>query len=288
MRPFLSIISKINIFFLKLFADKTATNHDNEELRGFIDLYAIAKTSSEDKNKVREERAMLRSILDLDDTDVEKIMVHRKEVYMINYDQEPVEIIEQLASSRYTRIPVWKDSTSNITGVIHIREALKLLTAKNEDINHDDINSIITEPWFIPETVSLVDQMRAFQKRQEHFSVVVDEYGSFMGIVTLEDIIEEIIGDIKDEHDMPIKGVYKNSDGSYNVKGNITIRDLNRELNLGLDEDDATTIAGFVINIARKIPDNHQVFSHQNFSFEVIRRHKNQLTLIKIKELNQL
>lgn len=278
-KPVTLAINYIARAHLRLFNYKTEIQNEFaalEELRGTIDLHFSEKKASMD------ERAMLRSILELRSVDVDEIMVHRKNVTMIDAD-EPVDVIvEQVLSSPFTRIPLWRGNVDNIVGVIHAKDLLRLTQSHQGNINELDISSILAEPWFIIETRDLIGQLRAFRARREHMAIVVDEYGAFKGIVTLEDILEEIVGEISDEHDITVRGVRSQEDGTYIIDGTVTIRDMNRELEWDLPDEGAATMAGLLVYKIRKIPEVGQVFNIHGYRFEVLRRHRNQITLLKI------
>ncbi|HMB77404.1 MAG TPA: HlyC/CorC family transporter [Kiloniellaceae bacterium] len=250
-----------------------------EELRGVIDLHAG------EGEEERHEREMLRSILDLADVWVEEIMVYRRDVIALNVDQPPERILEEVLSSPYTRLPIWKDEPDNIIGVLHAKALLRAIQANPGDLSELDIVEIAADPWFIPDTTDLLSQLQAFRSRHEHFAIVIDEYGEFLGIVTLEDILEEIVGDIADEHDEEIEGVVVMADGSVLADGRVTLRDLNRRFDWRLPDEEASTIAGLVLQEARTIPETGQVFAFHGFSFEIAKRQRNQLTSIKITRL---
>ena len=247
-----------------------------DELRGAIELH------DGDDEAVDHERAMLRSVLDLSEVDVGEIMVHRKTVSMINADDPPEEIVAQVLASPYTRLPLWRDNVDNIVGVIHAKELLRALQEHPEGAAELDIPNLAADPWFIPETTRLLDQLHAFRGRHEHFALVVDEYGSLMGVVTLEDILEEIVGDISDEHDISVPGLRRQPDGSFIVDGKFTIRDLNRQLEWNLPDEEAATIAGLVLHESRRIPEVGQTFLFHGVRFEVLRRQRHQITSLKV------
>ena len=247
-----------------------------EELRGAIDLHAGPG------EQIKHERAMLRSILDLDQVVVSEIMIHRKDVFMIEADQPVAAIIERLLESQFTRIPLWSGEPDNIVGILHAKTLIKAVYENAGHIESLDIHALAAKPWFIPESTTLIDQLQAFRRRREHFALVIDEYGSFMGIVTLEDILEEIVGDIADEYDETLSGVWPQPDGSYIVSGSLTIRDLNRRFDWRLPDEEAATLAGLVLHEARRIPDVGQVFSFHGFRFEILRRKRNQILSIRI------
>jgi Mg2+/Co2+ transporter CorB len=214
-------------------------------------------------------------------------MIHRGDVTAINIELPPETIVDDVLASPYTRIPLWRDKPDNIVGVLHAKGLLRALRSAGEDPTRIDIEEIAGDPWFIPESTDLLSQLQAFRSRHEHFAIVVDEYGEFLGIVTLEDILEEIVGDIADEHDVEIEGVKVEEDGSVAIDGRVTIRDLNRRFGWRLPSDDAATIAGLVLYEARTIPREGQVFAFHGFSFEILRRKRNQLTLIRLTPLGQ-
>ncbi len=251
-----------------------------EELRGAIDLHEGAEPET------RHERQMMRSILDLDEVDVGEIMTHRRHIVMVDTEEKPEAVIDQILASQFTRTPLFKGDSDNVVGVLHTKELLREMHTLGGATSQLEIGKLAVEPWFIPDTTSLLDQLQAFRKRREHFAVVVDEYGALMGIVTLEDILEEIVGEIEDEHDTPVAGVRPQTDGSYLVDGTVTIRDLNREFDWSLPDEEAATIAGLVLEEARLIPERGQVFTFHGFRFEILRRVRNQITSIRLTPPN--
>jgi Mg2+/Co2+ transporter CorB len=252
-----------------------------ELMRGVIEMHEGPD------EEINQQRAMLRSILDLADVEVEDIMIHRKNVQMIDGNQPPATIVDEILESPYTRIPIYRESQDNIVGVIHIKQLLRALHEVGGKPDKVKIDSILQDPWFIPESTTLFDQLQAFRERREHFAVVVDEYGSIMGIVTLEDILEEIVGEIDDEHDTSVLGVTY-QDGSYIVDGSVTIRDLNREFEWRLPDEEYATIAGLILFEAKMIPEVGQSFIFFNFRFDVLKRQRNQLVKIRITPLEAL
>ena len=253
-----------------------------EELRGAIELHRGRG------NMAGHERAMLHSILDLADVDVEMVMQHRRDIFMIDASQPTSRIVEQALESPFTRIPLWRDTPDNIIGVMHAKAMLREVHAHTGDLDALDIDKIAAPPWFIPETTTLLDQLHAFRRRREHFALVVDEYGALMGVVTLEDILEEIVGDISDEHDVVPIGVRPQRDGSYLVAGHVTIRDLNRRFGWNLPDQDAATIAGLVIHESKVIPQVGQIFHFHGFRFQIGRRQRNRITSIRITKIDNI
>lgn len=244
-----------------------------EELRG-----AIEQHNAPDSHQ---ERLMMRSILDLDDVRVDAVMTHRSSVFMVDANMHFDDNLDKILKAKYSRIPLFKEDDTKIVGLIHVRHLVQEL--HTTEVSNMCLQQISSEPWFIPETTSLLEQLQAFRERREHFAMVVDEYGDFQGIVTLEDILEEIVGDIDDETDTVIKGVTPQNDGSYLVDGTVTLRDLNRDLDWSLpDDDNAVTVAGLVLYESGRIPDVGQMYMFYGFRFEVMERHRNQIKTLKI------
>ncbi|MEM9197572.1 MAG: HlyC/CorC family transporter, partial [Pseudomonadota bacterium] len=238
------------------------------------------------------DRDRLLGALDLADRTVEEVMSHRRHIFMIDADSPPDEILTDCLNAPYTRIPVWREDPDNIVGVIHAKELLREVdrlirsTPQGlENLQTFDIMSVVTEPWFVPETTSLDDQMRQFLRRHSHFALVVDEYGALRGLVTLEDILEEIVGEITDEYDASIPAFTPDADGAVTLDGTTTIRDLNRAMDWSLPDEEATTVAGLVMHEAQAIPTAGQVFSFHGYRFEVLERQRNQLRQIRVKRL---
>ncbi len=267
---------------LRLFgvrADADAVGDVEEELRGVISLHQGPEP------EVADEREMLRSVLDLADLEVEEIMTHRSALVMVDAQKSPQVVVRQVLASPHTRLPVFEGNPDNIVGVIHAKDLLRAVHRTKGNIEKLDIKKVASTPWFIPESTSLIDQLREFRRRREHFAIVVDEYGDLQGVVTLEDILEEIVGDIADEHDQMIAGIRPTGDGAFVVDGDVTIRDLNRELGWDLPDQEASTVAGLVMYEAQRIPEVKQVFAFYGFRFEILRRKNNRITSIRVRPL---
>ncbi len=247
-----------------------------EELRGAIELHTGSSGEAE------YERAMLRSILDLTTVAVTEIMRHRKAMFMINIEDSHEDLVKQVTNASYTRIPVWKGNPENIVGMIHTKDLLRAVQLHKGHLKDLDIEKIITPPWFVPETTTLFSQLAAFRQRREHFALVVDEYGDLQGMVTLEDVLEEIVGEIVDEHDVEIPGVRITSDGTYVIDGALTLRDLNRLYGWNLPDEHATTLAGLVLHETREIPETGQSFIIHGFRVDILRRHRHQITQLRV------
>jgi Mg2+/Co2+ transporter CorB len=253
-----------------------------EELRGAIELHRGRGAMA------GHERAMLHSILDLADVDVEMVMQHRRDIFMIDSALPSSKIVEEALESPFTRIPLWRDTPDNIVGVMHAKAMLREVHAHTGDLDALDLDNIATPPWFIPESTTLLDQLHAFRRRREHFALVVDEYGALMGVVTLEDILEEIVGDISDEHDVVPIGVRPQRDGSYLIAGGVTVRDLNRRFGWDLPDQEAATIAGLVIHESKVIPQVGQIFHFHGFRFQIARRQRNRITSVRMTKIGDI
>ena len=260
-------------------AQNVLSAHD--ELRGAIDLHLKEGTV------VKEDRDMLGGILDLQELEVADIMVHRTKMTMIDGDEDAKEIVGKVLKSGHTRIPVWKEIPDNIIGVLHAKDLFISLQKHDGDAARVVIEDILTPPWFVPDTRAIPDLLNAFLRRKSHFAIVVDEYGEVQGLITLEDIIEEIVGDIQDEHDAVAIGVRAKPDGSYLVDGGVAIRDINRAFGWDLPDEEATTVAGLVIHEARMIPEVGQAFSFHGFRFEILKKRRHQVTAIRMTPLQR-
>ena len=258
-------------------AENVLTAH--EEVRGVIELH------HKEGAFVKKDRDMIGGILDLRELTVSDVMIHRTKMVMVDGSSPPATIIADVLDSGHTRVPIWKDRPDNIVGIVHAKDLLKALMRTKGDADRIDLDEIVNTPWFVPDTRPVADQLNAFLRRKMHFAVVVDEYGEVMGLVTLEDIIEEIVGDISDEHDIAVPGVRKDPDGSYVVEGTVPIRDLNRLLDWDLPDEEATTVAGLVVHEAQSIPKVGQTFTFHRHRFEVLRKRRHQVTLLRISPL---
>src|ERR1700760_352844 len=281
--PLLTVIEAIVRVLMRLLGIKIGANQPvlspTERLRGAVDLL-------HHEGKVeKQDRDMLGGLLDLSELQVSDVMVHRTEMVMVNADLSPEELMTEVLASEYTRIPLWRDKPENIIGVLHAKDLLRAIRAAEGDMARIDVSSLALPPWLVPEMRPVSEQLKAFRRRKTHFAMVVDEYGEFEGIVTLEDILEEIVGDISDEQDVVVAGVRAQPDGSVVVDGSVPIRDLNRAMDWHLPDEEATTVAGLVIHEARSIPERGQSFTFHGFRFRVLRRERNRITALRIVPL---
>lgn len=247
-----------------------------EELKGAVDIL------HEEGNVERAARDMFGGVLDLQIMHVADVMIHRTKMRTIDADLPPQQIVREVLASPFTRMPLWRERPDNFVGVLHSKDLLRALDAAGGDASKISVDDVMLPPWFVPEATTLEDQLEAFLKRKTHFALVVDEYGEVMGLVTLEDILEEIVGDIRDEHDLAVQGVRPQPDGSVLVDGAVPVRDLNRVMAWTLPDEEATTIAGLVIHEAGAIPEAGQVFTYHGFRFEVMRKIRNRVTALRV------
>jgi len=269
---------------LRLFGVRMGENQPilsaHEELRSAVDLLR-----HEDRVE-KVDRDMFGGVLDLRELTVSDVMLHRTKMITLNADDPPEEIVRAVLAAPVTRLPLWRGTPENIVGILHSKDLLRAIQAGGGDLSRIDIQGIALPPWFVPDVRPLAEQLKAFRRRKTHFALVVDEYGEVMGLVTLEDILEEIVGDIADEHDIAVTGVRPQADGSLNVDGSVPIRDVNRAMDWDLPDEEATTIAGLVIHASRSIPEPGQSFTFYGFRFEVLRRTRNRITSLRITPLH--
>jgi len=284
--PVMMAIETIVRGVLSVFGVKVGKNQDilsaHEELRGAVDL--LHHEGSVEKHDLE----MFGGVLDLRDLTVADVMLHRTEMITVDAGAPPEEIVRQVLAAPVTRVPLWRDSPENIIGILHAKDLLRAIQAAGDDLAKVDVEAIARPPWFVPDLRPLAEQLKAFRRRKTHFALVVDEYGEVMGLVTLEDILEEIVGDISDEHDLVVAGVRPQPDGSVSVDGSVPIRDLNRVMDWNLPDAEATTIAGLVIHESRLIPEPGQSFTFHGFRFQVLRRARNRITGLRITPLKQV
>jgi Mg2+/Co2+ transporter CorB len=273
------IVRKVLLLFgIRTQQSMMATTED--ELRGVISMHKGPDP------EIEAERRMLSSILDLGDVTVGEVMTHRSATAMIDAAKSPPVILRQVMASPYSRLPVYRGNSDNIVGVLHAKDLLRAMSRGKGGAAQLDIGKLASPAWYIPESTSLLDQLREFRKRREHFALVVDEYGTFQGVVTLEDILEEIVGKMGDVPEQAQSGIRATGDGAYIVGGDVTVRDVNRELGWDLPDDRAATVAGLVMHEARRIPDVRQHFAFHGFRFEILRKKNNRITALKVKPMN--
>ncbi|MDK1375163.1 MULTISPECIES: HlyC/CorC family transporter [unclassified Sinorhizobium] len=288
VRPFMAVAGPVSalinafvrrlltLFGVNLSSDKPMLSAQ-EELRGAVDLL------HREGSVIKADLDRLGGVLDLGELEVSDIMIHRTAMRAINADEPPELCVREILEAPFTRLPLWRGSTDNIIGVIHSKDLLRALAEPDVEPASLDVVKIAQKPWFVPDTTNLGDQLNAFLRRKLHLAIVVDEYGQVQGLVTLEDILEEIVGDIADEHDIDIQGVRQEADGSIVVDGSVPIRDLNRALDWSLPDEEATTVAGLVIHESKSIPEERQAFTFYGKRFIVMKRVRNRITKLRIR-----
>ena len=281
LSPITWVMEKIVHAILSIFGMNYIKNSRSisvqDEIRGTVDLH------HKEGRLYKFDKDMVKGILDLSVIGIEDVMVHRSNMFTVNIDDNANTIIDTVINSSYTRIPVWQNDAENIIGIIHAKNLLKLLSAKKSaGIVNEDIRKTLLEPWFVPETTTLKEQLQMHLTKRAKLAIIVDEYGALMGMISLEDIIEEIVGDISDEHDVIVKGVNVNYDGSFNINGNVEIRDLNREYSWELPDNEANTLSGLIIHESRSFPKAGQKFNYYGFQFEILEAKDNQISLLKV------
>mgnify|MGYP000848215706 FL=1 len=273
-----AVRAMLRLFGVKPGAEQTFRSA-HKELRGAVDLLQRAG------NVEKADRDFLGGLLDLRELTVADVMIHRTDVIMADAADPPAKILEEVLTRPVTRLPLWQNTPENIVGILQVQDLFRAIYSAENDLTKIDVMTLARPAWFVPETRPLIEQLKAFRRRKMPFAVVVDEYGEMMGILTIEDILEEIVGDITDERDVHVAGVRLLPDGSVNVDGVVPIRDLNRAMDWNLPDADATTIAGLVIHEAQSIPEPGQSFTFHGFRFQVLRKQRNRITALRITPL---
>jgi Mg2+/Co2+ transporter CorB len=267
---------------LRVLGIKESSQH---EILTDVEIEGLVATSAEFGKMEEGQAEYIQNVFRFGELEVSDVMIHRTNMVTLNADDPPEDIVNDVIASPVTRLPLWRGNPENIIGILHVKDLLRALHAVGGDAAKVDIAALLTAPWFVPETRPVSEQLKAFRRRKTPFALVVDEYGEVEGLVTLEDILEEIVGDITDEHDVAMPGVRRQPDGSVNVDGAVPIRDLNRVMDWDLPDEEATTVAGLVIHEARAIPEVGQSFTFHGFRFRVLRRARNRITALRIQPL---
>ena len=281
--PVTWVMEKIVFFILSIFKIKLEKNMRvlsvEDEIRGTLDLH------HKEGRLYKSDKDMVTGVLDLAEVTVEDVMVHRSNMFTVNIDDDPNKILNSVINSSFTRIPVWQNNDENIIGIIHSKHLLKIMS-QNRDITRSDMIQSLIKPLFIPETTSLKEQLKMHLNTKKKLAIVVDEYGVLMGMISLEDIMEEIVGDITDEIDEGLTTVVKNEDGTLTINGGTEIRDINRIYNWDLPEEEANTLSGLIVHESRSFPTEGQVFNYYGFIFEILEVKDNLIHKIKVSSFN--
>jgi len=293
--PIVSIVQLIVNGVFRLFGMKSDASAWSaaDDIKGAVDLHM------KDGEMAKRARDQIYGVLEIGELTLEDVMIHRKNLNLVDVDDTPEQILKDVLASGHSRLPVYRDDPDNVIGILHSKDVLKVIAKANGaktngaktngnksggSMSGFDIKKTMRDAWFVPETTSVVKQLRAFQQKREHFALVVDEYGALMGVVTLEDILEEIVGDIQDEYDEELSGVVRNKDGGAVVRGDVAVRDLNRAMDWSLPDEEAVTIAGLVIHESQTIPEAGQTFAYHGYRFEVLTRQRNQIKSLRVRK----
>ncbi len=277
--PVTDFVHRIVHFFFEA-AQSKSSQAELEEIRDTISL------KHKEGSIYKYDKDMIDGVLDLADTEISEIMVHRKDIEMINMGLPVKEIVRLALDSSYTRIPLWKGNKENVVAILNVRKLLKALHFFKHDLSKFDLKSIITDVWFVPASNSLRAQLFLFRKRKRRMALVIDEYGSLLGMVTLEDILEEIVGDIKEKEDISDINIIKIKSGAFKIAGKVLIRDINKKLEWNIaEDDDAYNLAAFVISRLGRIPEERENFVIEGYYFEILKKKGNDLLLIKAKKI---
>jgi len=283
--PILAVVQMIVNGLFRLFGMKSDASAWSaaDDIKGAVDLHM------KDGEMAKHARDQIYGVLEIGELTIEEVMIHRKNLNMVDVDDAPEKVLKEVLASGHSRLPVYRDDPDNVVGVLHTKDLLKIIAKVNGNktsggVANLDIKKTMRDPWFVPETTSVVKQLRAFQQKREHFALVVDEYGALMGVLTLEDILEEIVGDIQDEYDEELSGVVRGKDGGAVVRGDVAVRDLNRAMDWSLPDEEAVTIAGLVIHESQTIPEAGQTFAYHGYRFEVLSRKRNQIQSLRVRK----
>ena len=276
--PIVSIVQVIVNGTLRLFGVDTKASAWTaaDEIKGAVDLHL------EEGGVAKRARDQIYGVLEIGELDVEDVMIHRKNVIMLDVNLPAEQIVKEVLDSGHSRIPLFEEDQDNVIGVLHVKDILKSISKASGDFSAVNAKKIMRETWFVPETTSVVKQLRAFQQKREHFALVVDEYGALMGVLTLEDILEEIVGDIQDEYDEELQGIERLKEGGAILQGDLSVRDINRAMDWKLPDEEAVTIAGLVIHESQTIPEIGQTFAYYGYRFEILEKQRNQIVSLKV------
>ncbi len=295
---FTSFSAYFVLFFVKIFSPLTSgiqfivnlilklcgPHKDREVISAADAMRNIIVLHRSEGTMLKQDLDMLNSILDLAETEISEIMTHRRNLFSLDIDRNKEELIREILTSSHSRVPLWQKEPDNIIGVVHVKNLINALREKDNRTEEVNITQVMSKPWFIPESTPLSVQLHNFRKNRKHLAFLVDEYGALQGIVTLEDILEEIVGEISDEHDLITDNFIKKiSDNTYHIEGKSTIRNINRQLHWNLPDEEATTLAGMIVNEIERIPDEGEEFSMYGFYFKILKKDKNTITAIEVR-----
>ncbi len=287
---FVKIFSPLTLgiqFIVNLILKLCGPHKDREVISAADAMRNMIVLHRSEGTMLKQDLDMLNSILDLAETEISEIMTHRRNLFSLDIDRNKEELIREILTSSHSRVPLWQKEPDNIIGVVHVKNLINALREKDNRTEEVNIAQVMSKPWFIPESTPLSVQLHNFRKNRKHLAFVVDEYGALQGIVTLEDILEEIVGEISDEHDLITENFIKKiSDNMYHIEGKSTIRNINRQLHWNLPDEEAITLAGMIVNEIERIPDEGEEFSMYGFYFKILKKDKNTITTIEVRVKN--
>ena len=281
--PFVVITQKISSMVINLFSSKAGEDEGQsefEEIRDTIDLKA------QEGSIVKYDKDLIDGVLDLSDTEISEIMVHRKDISSLDIEQSITSLIKEATDIGYSRIPLWKGNNENIIGILNVKKLLKELHFYNGKLEDFNLKKVTSKPWYVPSSNSLKAQIFAFRRKKKTLSLVVDEYGSFLGLVTLEDILEEIIGEVKEQDDVNEVSIIKTRSGSHKITGKTLIRDINKKLDWQIEEgDDAYSLSAFLVSKIERVPENGESFKIDGYHYEILSKKHHEILIVKVKKL---
>ncbi|MCC0023832.1 MAG: DUF21 domain-containing protein [Hyphomicrobiaceae bacterium] len=280
--PLTWLLNAASRSILNMFGVKEASH---QEILSGVEIEGLVEVSAEHGKLDEPQAEFIHNVFRFSELEVDDVMVHRTRMVALDAEETTEVLVEQILESPYTRMPLYHDKMENIVGIVHAKDVLRAIIKADGDLTRVNIPKLASKPWFVPETRSVQSQLNAFLREKKHIALVVDEYGEVQGLITLEDVIEEIVGEIADEHDIELAGVTPESDGSFLVDGQLAVRDLNRSLDWELPDEEATTIAGLIIHEAKVIPDQGQQFTFHGFRFKIVRKQRNRITQVRVTPL---
>ena len=286
MKPFMVLVWALSFVVLKVLRQRTDLNDNEYSEENIVEMLEAGRESGELKE---EGKKMITGVFAFDDILAYEIMTPRTDVFAIDINDPADEYIDELMELRYSRIPVYEDDSDNIIGILYIKDYL--IKAREDGFENVDIKSILRTPYFVPETKNIDSLFFELQKTKQHIAILIDEYGGFCGIVTMEDIIEEVMGDIDDEYDEEEEEIREIGRNLYIVEGSMDIDDLNEELGLNLESEDSETIGGFLIELLGEIPDEENIgkeifFENCVFTIKTVKDRRIEQITIKINDIN--
>ena len=286
MKPFMVLVWALSFVVLKVLRQRTDLNDNEYSEENIVEMLEAGRESGELKE---EGKKMITGVFAFDDILAYEIMTPRTDVFAIDIKDSADEYIDELMELRYSRIPVYEDDSDNIIGILYIKDYL--IKAREDGFENVDIKSILRTPYFVPETKNIDSLFFELQKTKQHIAILIDEYGGFCGIVTMEDIIEEVMGDIDDEYDEEEEEIREIGRNLYIVEGSMDIDDLNEELGLNLESEDSETIGGFLIELLGEIPDEENIgkeifFENCVFTIKTVKDRRIEQITIKINDIN--